>query len=59
MVTVALSVLVLATVGFFVRKWNQRYSGDFQVNRQPIGPAETIVHYQDAAHKEKQREMRL
>ena len=59
MVTVIFSVLVLAAVGFFVHKWNQRYSGDFQVNRKPIGPAGTIVHYQDAAHKEKQRQMKL
>ena len=58
-VTVVFSLLVCVAVVYAVRKWNQRYSGDFQVNKKPIGPAGTIVHYQDAAHKEKQRQMRL
>ena len=59
MVTVIFAILLCVAVVFFVRKWNQRYSGDFQVSRKPIGPAGTVVHYQDAAHKEKQRQMKL
>ncbi|XP_028402615.1 neurexin-3b-like [Dendronephthya gigantea] len=58
-VTVILSILLFAAIAFLVHKWNKRYSGDFQVNRKPVGPADTVVHYNKDAHKEKQRQMRL
>ena len=58
--TVVCVILVVAVIAFFVYKWNlKRQSGNFEVHKKPVAPRNTMIHYQESAHRKKQQQMRL